>query len=177
MEPLTPLPLDLFKEVIAYFDDFAEGTLQCFTDWFSCGSKGAEDFEKNVLPKLQQRRVGDDDELFAGTSHCGGFYGMLCGPDAVNGVLAQFYRAGFSFYPRTVARIAYNGGALAAWLARDFYLDLQKPLLELKQQGWYMDSNGKRFFDTVFQNVKTYINTHKQKQTRKRKNPVVIWLE
>ena len=93
MEPLTPLPLDLFKEVIAYFDDFAEGTLQCFTDWFSCGSKGAEDFEKNVLPKLQQRRVGDDDELFAGTSHCGGFYGMLCGPDAINGVLAQFYRS------------------------------------------------------------------------------------
>lgn len=140
--------------VIKFFDDYDYGTLKCVTQDLGC--KDADEFQTKIVPMMKRRHFDDDDELFLGCSHSSGIYNMFLEPDAINSVLGQLYRAGLSFFPGTVHRIASSGGALATWLARDFFLDLGMPLLTLKHEYMFTKPNQKDFYAAVFKNIGSF---------------------
>ena len=104
--------------VVEYFDDFAPGTVRCIT---RNRAKDFEDFQTHVAPHMEPRY--SDDDLFSG------HFNFSSDTSTINGVLGQLYRAGMSFFPQTIRRIARVGGPFGDWLACEFPCQLEQALL------------------------------------------------
>lgn len=154
MSSLLPwCPNEILRIIIGeYFDDFAVGTVQCCI--WNHVAWSFSTFQKHTKRQLRSRDDDDDEDLFPDSCYF---------DTSVNGTLAQLYRAGMSFFPRTVLRIAQHGGPLADWLARNFFLQLERPMNILKQKYAFF-SNTNAMFQTVFTNIKK----HQTTTTRKR---------
>lgn len=111
----------LVRFVVEYYDDFAEGTLQCVI-WDS-GAKDFDDFQTKVAPHMAPRI--DDYDVFANRSYVDARVNIV-------EALGQLYRAGLSFFPQTIWRIANYERSFADWLAGNFPCQLKKALIKLR---------------------------------------------
>lgn len=145
---IPQLPKDIIRIVAGYFDNFwVEGP--GYSTWDM--AKDYEDFQQNVIPRIHPRGHNDDD-LFDGCSHAGGFYDVLQGKEAIAGIMGQLYREGWmSFHPTTVRRIAFNGGPFADWVANTFFMQLQN-----FQPPYRLSSKKQSFYDTITTNVEKH---------------------